>query len=89
MKINQKILFLENLLIKKIFINILKMSSLITFDKHSKNRISEYKIVRNDIWCEYCFKGAIEDLFNIAGIEKVARVFFAFCLLLSYHFMTK
>lgn len=58
-----------------LFLNILKIPSLIAFDKHSKNKVSEYKMVREDICCEYCFKSVIEDLFDIEGIEKVESNF--------------
>ena len=54
-----------------LFLDILNIPSFIAFDKHSTNKISEYKIVRDDVCCEYCLKGAIEELFDIEGIEKV------------------
>ena len=54
-----------------LFLNILKIPSHIAFDKHPKNKVSEYKMAREDIYWEYCFKGAIEDLFDIEGIEEV------------------
>ena len=39
----------------------------ITFFVHSYITIN----IRDKICCEYCFKGAIDDLFNIEGIEEV------------------
>ena len=69
--ITPKIIRLEILL----FLNILKTPSILAFDKHSTIEMSEYKIIRNDICCEYCLKGAIEDLFEIDGIEKVESNF--------------
>lgn len=57
------------------FLNILKMPSLISFDKYSDVDLYEYKIIRNDICCEYCFRAAIDDLFEIEGIEKVESNF--------------
>ena len=69
--ITPKIIRLEILL----FLDILKIPSILAFDKHSPIKISEYKIIRNDICCEYCFKGAIDDLFEIDGIEKVESNF--------------
>lgn len=58
-----------------LFLNILKIPSHVAFDKHLKNKVSEYKMAREDIYWEYCFKGAIEDLFDIEGIEKVESNF--------------
>lgn len=65
--ITSKIIRLEILL----FLGILKIPSILAFDKHSTIETFEYKIIRNGICCEYCFKGAIDDLFEIDGIEKV------------------
>lgn len=69
--ITSKIIKLEILL----FLNILKTPSILAFDKHSTMKMSEYKIIRHGICCEYCLKGAIEDLFEIDGIEKVESNF--------------
>ena len=69
--ITSKIIKLEILL----FLNILKTPSILAFDKHSTMEMAEYKIIRNGICCEYCLKGAIEDLFEIDGIEKVESNF--------------
>ncbi len=65
--ITPKIIKIEILL----FLDILKAPSILSFDKHPKIKTSNYSIIRNDICCEYCFKGAIDDLFGIEGIEKV------------------
>lgn len=54
-----------------LFLDILKIPAMLAFDKHSANETSEYKIIRDDICCEYCLEGAIDDLFEIEGIEKV------------------
>lgn len=54
-----------------LFLDILKVPSLIGFDKHFKQKTLEYKIRRKDVCCEFCLKGAIDDLFLINGIEKV------------------
>ena len=69
--ITLKIIKLEILL----FLNILKTPSILAFDKHSTMEMSEYKIIRKGICCEYCLKGAIEDLFEIDGIEKIESNF--------------
>ena len=39
-----------------LFLDILKMPSILAFDKHSANETSEYKIIRDDICCEYAWK---------------------------------
>lgn len=65
--ITLKILKMEILL----FLDILKVPSIIAFDKHSQNKTSLYKIVRKGICCEYCYKGSVEELFETEGIEKV------------------
>lgn len=71
-----------NLIITKIikteillFLDIMKIPSILSFDKHANFKTSDYKIVRKNICCEYCFKGAINDLFEIEGIEKVESNF--------------
>lgn len=53
-----------------LFLNI-KIPSILSFDKNTKEKTEKYTIVRNDICCDYCLKGAIEDLFDIEGIENV------------------
>lgn len=58
-----------------LFLDILKIPSIIAFDKHSTIKTSEYEIIRSSVCCEYCFKGAIDDLFEIDGIEKVESNF--------------
>ena len=65
--ITPKIIKMEILL----FLNIKNMPSILSFDKHPKIKTSNYVIVRDNLCCEYCFKGAIEELFEIKGIEKV------------------
>ncbi len=57
------------------FLDIFKVPSILSFDKHSKYLTSSYTITRDDICCEFCFKGAIDDLFEIEGIEKVESNF--------------
>lgn len=58
-----------------LFLNIWKVPSLISFNKYSDVDLYEYKITRNDICCEYCFRSTIEELFEIEGIEKVESNF--------------
>lgn len=54
-----------------LFLNITKIPSLLSFNKHPKFETSNYTITRDDLCCEYCYKGAIDDLFEIEGIEMV------------------
>lgn len=70
--ITLKIIKMEILL----FLDIIKIPSIIAFDKHTTVKTSDYEISRCDICCEYCLKGAIEELFEIAGIEKVETNFY-------------
>lgn len=44
--------------------------SLFGFDKHSNNKLLDYEIVINNLCCEFCLKGNIEDLILIDGIES-------------------
>ena len=54
-----------------LFLDLLKLPSIIYFDKHSSDKTSEYKIVKENSCCEYCIKNSIESLFEIDGIDKV------------------
>lgn len=54
-----------------LFLNITKIPSLLSFNKYPKFETSNYTIIRDDLCCEYCYKGAIDDLFEIEGIEMV------------------
>ncbi len=54
-----------------LFLNIAKIPSILSFDKYLKFKTVNYMITRDDICCEWCYKGAIEDLFEIEGIEIV------------------
>lgn len=54
-----------------LFLNLLNIPSILAFYKHAKAKTVDYFITRKDICCEYCFKGAIEELFEIDGINRV------------------
>jgi len=54
-----------------LFLKTTNVPSLIAFDKHSKNNLLEQEIILDDLCCEYCLKGSIEDLLLIDGIENV------------------
>lgn len=51
-----------------LYVNLLKIPSIIAFDKHDVSNLNKYTIVIKDLCCEYCLKGMIEDLFEIDGI---------------------
>lgn len=51
-------------------LNLLRIPSIIGFDKHSTCMISKKKIVIKDLCCEYCLKGMMEDLLEIEGITS-------------------
>ena len=67
-----------------LFLNITKIPSILSFDKYPKFKTSNYTIIRDDLCCEYCYKGAIEDLFEIEGIETVKGNFNADYLFKKY-----
>lgn len=54
-----------------LFLDIFRIPSLVSFDKHSKEITQKYTIQIKDLCCEFCLKGMIDDLFKINGIEKV------------------
>ena len=58
-----------------LFLNVVKIPSLLSFNKYPEFKTLNYTIVRDDLCCEYCFKGAIDDLFEIEGIEQVESNF--------------
>lgn len=52
------------------YLNLLKVPSIIGFDKHSICAVSKKRIIIKDLCCEYCLKGMIEDLLEIEGITS-------------------
>ena len=54
-----------------LFLGNLNIPSLLSFDKHPKNKTTKYIMKIEDICCEYCLKGMIDDLLETEGIEKV------------------
>lgn len=69
--ITPKIIKMEILL----FLDIINIPSILSFDKHPKFKTNHDTIIRDDLCCEYCFKGFVDDLFEIDGIEKVESDF--------------
>lgn len=54
-----------------LFLNILKIPSILSFNKHPKDETLGFQMIIKDLCCEYCFKYIIEELFIINGIESV------------------
>ena len=52
------------------FLGINNIPSLRAFNKHSKEKLTDYVITIESVCCEYCFRGMIEELFAIDGIDK-------------------
>lgn len=69
--ITSKIIKFEILL----FLDIYKFPSILAFDKHPSVKISNYKMIKYGICCEECLKNAVEELFEIEGIERVETDF--------------
>lgn len=51
------------------YLDIVKVPSILSFDKHTENNMKE-TIVIKDLCCEYCLKGMIEELLETNGIES-------------------
>lgn len=69
--ISIKLIFME----VELFLDVVKLPSLIGFNKHSKNKLLDYEMVINDLCCEYCLKINIDILFETEGIESVGTDF--------------
>lgn len=53
-----------------LYLDILKIPSILSFDKHLSNNLKEYQILINDLCCEYCLKADIGELLYINGINS-------------------
>ena len=53
-----------------LYLDILKIPSILSFDKHLTNKLEEYQIVINDLCCEYCLKMDIGELLYVNGINS-------------------
>ena len=69
--ISLKLLKMEILL----YLDITKIPSIISFDKHSNNVVKKDNIIIKDLCCEYCLKGMLEDLLDTDGIESACTNF--------------
>lgn len=54
------------------FLGLNTIPSLLAFNKHSKEQLKEAIITIESLCCEYCFRGMIEELLAIDGIDKAA-----------------
>ena len=71
-KYDHNIIKLEILLKEiEVYLDILKIPSLLGFDKHSQNNNELYKTKIKDICCEYCLMGFIEELLLLPEIVKL------------------
>ena len=64
--ISLNILIMEILL----YLDLKETPSIIFFDKHYEKGIKEDIIIIEDLCCEYCLKGMIDDLFGIDAIKS-------------------
>lgn len=64
--INLKLIKLEILL----YLKLQNLPSIISFDKHSKKKVSKRMITIENLCCEYCLKNEIEELLETEGIES-------------------
>ena len=55
-----------------LFLGINTIPSLLAFNKHYKQKLEDDIIVINDLCCEYCLKGMIEELLMNEGISKAS-----------------
>ena len=53
-----------------LYLDILRRPSVLSFDKHLTNKLEEYKLVINDLCCEFCLKHDIEELLYVDGINS-------------------
>lgn len=58
-------------IIKSEILSFFDLPVILAFDKHPMAETSNYKMIRDDLCCEFCFKGVIIKLFEIEGIEQV------------------
>lgn len=64
--ISIKVLKMEIIL----YLNLNNTPSIISFDKHYEKGIKEDVIIIDDLCCEYCLKGMIEDLLEYDAIKS-------------------
>lgn len=50
------------------FLKLMNIPSIVAFKKNFENDLVDYTMIINDLCCEYCLKGMIEELLLIDGI---------------------
>lgn len=69
-KYDSKLISIKQLVLEvKLFLYLINTPSIISFNKHSNQELVSTSIVIEDACCEYCIKGAIEELILLDGIE--------------------
>ena len=53
-----------------LYLDLVKIPSIVAFNKNFKNGIRKDCILIKDLCCEYCLNGMIEELLEIDGIES-------------------
>lgn len=64
--ISLKLLKMEILL----YLDIVKIPSIIAFNKHDVGNLNKYTMIIKNLCCEYCLKGMIEELLETNGISS-------------------
>lgn len=73
MKYDSKLISIKQLVLEvKLFLYLIKTPSIISFDKHSNQDLVSTLILVEDACCDYCIKGAIEELMLLDGIEMAS-----------------
>ncbi len=54
------------------FLDVMRIPSLLSFDKHPKDKIKEHTFVIKHLCCEFCYSSFIDDLFMTDGIESAS-----------------
>ena len=65
----------ELIMIKDIIKVLKEFPLIISFDKHSKNKLTNYQVVIKDLCCKECFNNIIKKLLLKDGIEYVASYY--------------
>ena len=58
----------------ELFLDITKYSCLYSFDKHEKDT-KTYHGTKDDVCCDYCYMGFVDELYNTEGVSKVSSNF--------------
>ena len=58
----------------ELFLDITKYSCLYSVDKHEKNT-KTYHGTKDDVCCDYCYMGFVDELYNTEGVSKVSSNF--------------